>query len=102
MSDYFIKVFPHLWIWIESLFITSPTVFTFFLSTRGCYALEFKGYIHGKSIAGPSVNLTLLPDPNKPVRLSVDFDKNAKFFAGGKFPGLYFLVLGNLFFYLLF
>ncbi|XP_032407356.1 structural maintenance of chromosomes flexible hinge domain-containing protein 1-like [Xiphophorus hellerii] len=52
----------------------------------GCYALEFKGYINGKSIAGPSVNLTLLPDPNKPVRLSVDFDKNAKFFAGGKFP----------------
>uniref|UniRef100_A0A3B5M7F6 Structural maintenance of chromosomes flexible hinge domain containing 1 n=1 Tax=Xiphophorus couchianus TaxID=32473 RepID=A0A3B5M7F6_9TELE len=52
----------------------------------GYYALEFKGYINGKSIAGPSVNLNLLPDPNKPVRLSVDFDKNAKFFAGGKFP----------------
>uniref|UniRef100_A0A3P9NMP1 Structural maintenance of chromosomes flexible hinge domain containing 1 n=1 Tax=Poecilia reticulata TaxID=8081 RepID=A0A3P9NMP1_POERE len=50
------------------------------------YALEFKGSLNGKSIPGPSVNLTLLPDPNKPVRLSVDFDRNVKFSAGGKFP----------------
>uniref|UniRef100_M3ZIZ6 Structural maintenance of chromosomes flexible hinge domain containing 1 n=1 Tax=Xiphophorus maculatus TaxID=8083 RepID=M3ZIZ6_XIPMA len=59
------------------------------------YALEFKGYINGKSIAGPSVNLTLLPDPNKPVRLSVDFDKNGKFFAGGKFPVFSVIVISE-------
>ncbi|XP_014839617.1 PREDICTED: structural maintenance of chromosomes flexible hinge domain-containing protein 1-like isoform X3 [Poecilia mexicana] len=54
--------------------------------SKGNYALEFKGSLNGKSIPGPSVRLTLLPDPNKPVRLSVDFDRNAKFSAGGKFP----------------
>ncbi|XP_014883994.1 structural maintenance of chromosomes flexible hinge domain-containing protein 1-like [Poecilia latipinna] len=54
--------------------------------SKGYYALEFKGSLKGKSIPGPSVNLTLLPDPNKPVRLSVDYEKNGKFCAGGKFP----------------
>ncbi|KAM4719101.1 LOW QUALITY PROTEIN: structural maintenance of chromosomes flexible hinge domain-containing protein 1-like [Anableps anableps] len=54
--------------------------------SKGYYALEFKGSLNGNSIPGPSVNLTLLPDPNKPVELSVNYDINARFSAGGKFP----------------
>lgn len=57
-------------------------------STRGYYQLDFKGLFNGKPIPGPSVNLTVIPDPNKPVSLSVEYDNKAKFPAGGKFPGL--------------
>lgn len=62
-------------------------------STRGYYQLEFKGSFHKKPTPGPSVNLTVIPDPSKPVSLSVEYDTKAKFPAGGKFPGwhLYFL-----------
>lgn len=58
-------------------------------STRGYYQLEFKGSFNKKPIPGPSVNLTVLPDPNKPVSLSVRYDTRAKFPAGDKFPGLH-------------
>ncbi|MED6244780.1 hypothetical protein ATANTOWER_024083, partial [Ataeniobius toweri] len=54
--------------------------------SKGYYVLEFKGSLNGKSIPGPSVNLTLLPDPNKPIRLSVYYDTSARLPAGGKFP----------------
>ncbi|XP_044033095.1 structural maintenance of chromosomes flexible hinge domain-containing protein 1 isoform X2 [Siniperca chuatsi] len=53
---------------------------------KGYYQLEFKGSFNKKPIPGPSVNLTVIPDPNKPVSLSVEYDTNAKFPAGGKFP----------------
>uniref|UniRef100_A0A3B4TXY3 Structural maintenance of chromosomes flexible hinge domain containing 1 n=1 Tax=Seriola dumerili TaxID=41447 RepID=A0A3B4TXY3_SERDU len=55
-------------------------------STRGYYQLEFKGSFNNKPIPGPSVNLTVLPDPNKPVSLSVEYDTTAMFPAGGSFP----------------
>ncbi|KAM4544117.1 structural maintenance of chromosomes flexible hinge domain-containing protein 1-like [Fundulus diaphanus] len=54
--------------------------------SKGHHKLQFKGSLNDKYIPGPSVNLTLLPDPNKPVRLSVDYDTSARFPAGGKFP----------------
>lgn len=57
-------------------------------STRGYYQLMFKGSFNNKPIPGPSVNLTVIPDPNKPVSLSVEYDDKAKLPAGGKFPGL--------------
>ncbi|XP_070783878.1 structural maintenance of chromosomes flexible hinge domain-containing protein 1 [Enoplosus armatus] len=53
---------------------------------KGYYQLEFKGSFNNKPIPGPSVNLTIIPDPNKPVSLLVKYDTNAKFPAGGKFP----------------
>ncbi|XP_039983129.1 structural maintenance of chromosomes flexible hinge domain-containing protein 1 isoform X2 [Xiphias gladius] len=53
---------------------------------KGCYQLEFNGSFNNKPISGPSVNITVLPDPNKPVSLSVDYDTTAKFPAGGTFP----------------
>ncbi|XP_034562664.1 structural maintenance of chromosomes flexible hinge domain-containing protein 1 isoform X2 [Notolabrus celidotus] len=54
--------------------------------TKGYYQLIFKGSFNGNSIPGPSVDITVIPDPEKPVKLVVDFTKSAKFLAGGKFP----------------
>lgn len=61
-------------------------------STRGYYQLTFEGSFNQKPIPGQSVNLTVLPDPSKPVSLSVQYDASARFPAGGTFPGLYFCV----------
>ncbi|XP_026148078.1 structural maintenance of chromosomes flexible hinge domain-containing protein 1 [Mastacembelus armatus] len=52
----------------------------------GYYQLEFKGSFNDKPISGTSLNLNLLPNPNKPVRLSVEYDTKAKLPAGGTFP----------------
>ncbi|KAM7369792.1 hypothetical protein PAMP_011083 [Pampus punctatissimus] len=53
---------------------------------KGNYQLDFKGSFNLKPIPGPSVSLTVIPDSNKPVSLSVDYDTNAMFPAGGVFP----------------
>ncbi|XP_040922027.1 structural maintenance of chromosomes flexible hinge domain-containing protein 1 isoform X2 [Toxotes jaculatrix] len=53
---------------------------------KGNYQLDFQASLNSKPIPGPSVNLTVLPDPNKPVSLSVKYDTAAKFPAGGTFP----------------
>lgn len=57
--------------------------------TRGYYQLVFKGSFNKKPIPGPSVNLIVIPDPTKPVSLSVEYDTSAKCLAGGTFPGLH-------------
>ncbi|RVE58687.1 hypothetical protein OJAV_G00196650, partial [Oryzias javanicus] len=54
--------------------------------SSGFCSLNFKGSLNKKPIRGPSVFLTVIPDPNKPVGLSVEYDKNAKLPAGGTFP----------------
>ncbi|XP_023127166.2 structural maintenance of chromosomes flexible hinge domain-containing protein 1 isoform X1 [Amphiprion ocellaris] len=53
---------------------------------KGCYKLQFTGFFNKKPIPGPSVNLTIIPDRNKPVRLSVEYDSKVRFLAGGIFP----------------
>ncbi|XP_070409212.1 structural maintenance of chromosomes flexible hinge domain-containing protein 1 isoform X2 [Nothobranchius furzeri] len=53
---------------------------------RGYYQLDFKGSFNRKPIPGPSVSFTVIPDPNKPVRLQVDYVHSAKFLAGHTFP----------------
>ncbi|KAM7390298.1 hypothetical protein PAMA_008462 [Pampus argenteus] len=53
---------------------------------KGNYQLDFKGFFNTKPILGPSVSLTVIPDSNKPVKLSVNYDDNATFPAGGVFP----------------
>ncbi|XP_053268634.1 structural maintenance of chromosomes flexible hinge domain-containing protein 1 [Pleuronectes platessa] len=53
---------------------------------RGCYQLDFDGSLNNKHIPGPTVNLTVLPNPNKPVSLTVDYSTAARFPAGGTFP----------------
>uniref|UniRef100_A0A3P9KIQ5 Structural maintenance of chromosomes flexible hinge domain containing 1 n=1 Tax=Oryzias latipes TaxID=8090 RepID=A0A3P9KIQ5_ORYLA len=59
-----------------------------FFVSRGYHQLNFKGSFNNKPIKAPSVSLTVIPDPNKPVKLSVEYNKKAKLFAGGTFPGL--------------
>ncbi|XP_072234898.1 structural maintenance of chromosomes flexible hinge domain-containing protein 1 [Leuresthes tenuis] len=53
---------------------------------KGCYQLQFMSSFNNKAIHGPSVNLTVLSDPTKPVDLSVSYDTTAKCLAGGSFP----------------
>ncbi|XP_034416395.1 structural maintenance of chromosomes flexible hinge domain-containing protein 1 isoform X2 [Cyclopterus lumpus] len=53
---------------------------------KGHYRLEFKGSFNQKPISGPTVNLTVIPDPNKPVSLLVEYSTSAVFPAGGHFP----------------
>lgn len=62
---------------------------------KGYYQLEFKGSFNRKPIRGPSVNLTVNPDPNKPVRLAVEYNTTAKFPAGDKFPVFYVTVVSD-------
>uniref|UniRef100_A0AAZ3NT98 SMC hinge domain-containing protein n=1 Tax=Oncorhynchus tshawytscha TaxID=74940 RepID=A0AAZ3NT98_ONCTS len=52
-------------------------------SPRGEYALEFRGSFNKKPIHGPAVKLTIIPDPNKPVKLVVEYNTNSVFPAGG-------------------
>uniref|UniRef100_A0A667WIP4 Structural maintenance of chromosomes flexible hinge domain containing 1 n=1 Tax=Myripristis murdjan TaxID=586833 RepID=A0A667WIP4_9TELE len=56
---------------------------------KGNYELEFRGSFNKKPIRGPMVKLIVIPDPNKPVSLTVKYDTNAKLPAGGILPGLY-------------
>ncbi|XP_029979044.1 structural maintenance of chromosomes flexible hinge domain-containing protein 1 isoform X2 [Sphaeramia orbicularis] len=53
---------------------------------KGYYQLAFEGSLNSKPLHGPLVNLTVMPDPNKPVSLSVTYDTNAVLPAGGVFP----------------
>lgn len=53
---------------------------------KGYYQLKFETSFKKESIRGPSVNLTVLPDPNKPVRLEVKYDTSVSFIAGNLFP----------------
>uniref|UniRef100_A0A3P8UIT9 Structural maintenance of chromosomes flexible hinge domain containing 1 n=1 Tax=Cynoglossus semilaevis TaxID=244447 RepID=A0A3P8UIT9_CYNSE len=55
-------------------------------STRGPYRLLFRGLFNNKPITGPSVYLTILPNANKAVKLTVKYDTTAKLPAGGIFP----------------
>ncbi|KAJ8376703.1 hypothetical protein SKAU_G00072830 [Synaphobranchus kaupii] len=50
---------------------------------KGEYGIEFKASVNKKGIPGPVVKLKVLPDPNKPVKLSVSYDTNSVFPAGG-------------------
>nr|XP_020444896.1 structural maintenance of chromosomes flexible hinge domain-containing protein 1-like [Monopterus albus] len=54
--------------------------------TKGYHQLDFKSSFNNKPIDGVSVNLTVIPDPKKPVSLSVEYDTKVKFPAGGRFP----------------
>uniref|UniRef100_A0A3Q3ATN9 Structural maintenance of chromosomes flexible hinge domain containing 1 n=1 Tax=Kryptolebias marmoratus TaxID=37003 RepID=A0A3Q3ATN9_KRYMA len=66
-----------------------------FSSTRGYYQLEFRGSFNSKPIPGPSVNLTVIPDPNKPAQLQVNYNTSATFCAGGTFPVFSVMVVSD-------
>ncbi|XP_078396761.1 structural maintenance of chromosomes flexible hinge domain-containing protein 1 [Cetorhinus maximus] len=52
-------------------------------ATRGEYTLQTKAVINKSAVDGPVIRLNVVPDPNKPISLHVDYDKNATFVAGG-------------------
>ncbi|KAL1006860.1 hypothetical protein UPYG_G00078180 [Umbra pygmaea] len=53
---------------------------------KGEYSLEFKGSLNKKPIPGPSVKFIIIPDPNKPVKLVVNYKTDSVFPAGGTMP----------------
>uniref|UniRef100_A0A3Q3ASI0 Structural maintenance of chromosomes flexible hinge domain containing 1 n=1 Tax=Kryptolebias marmoratus TaxID=37003 RepID=A0A3Q3ASI0_KRYMA len=63
--------------------------------TKGYYQLEFRGSFNSKPIPGPSVNLTVIPDPNKPAQLQVNYNTSATFCAGGTFPVFSVMVVSD-------
>uniref|UniRef100_A0A6Q2XFA8 SMC hinge domain-containing protein n=1 Tax=Esox lucius TaxID=8010 RepID=A0A6Q2XFA8_ESOLU len=68
--------------------LSSPdrAVFNPSFSARGEYAVAFRGTFTKNPIHGPSVKLMILPDPNKPVKLVVEYDTHSVFPAGGTLP----------------
>uniref|UniRef100_A0A8C7KKK5 Structural maintenance of chromosomes flexible hinge domain containing 1 n=1 Tax=Oncorhynchus kisutch TaxID=8019 RepID=A0A8C7KKK5_ONCKI len=63
--------------------------FTNVKGTWGFYSIGdidlcwFRGSFNKKPIHGPAVKLTIIPDPNKPVKLVVEYNTNSVFPAGG-------------------
>lgn len=53
---------------------------------KGHYQINFECVFNKEPIVGPSVDLTVLPDPTKPASLHVKYDTRATFTAGGFFP----------------
>ncbi|XP_055466093.1 structural maintenance of chromosomes flexible hinge domain-containing protein 1 [Psammomys obesus] len=52
---------------------------------RGEHTLQVKGVYNKSTIEGPTIKLMILPDPEKPIRLNVKYDKDASFIAGDIF-----------------
>ncbi|XP_036028961.1 structural maintenance of chromosomes flexible hinge domain-containing protein 1 [Onychomys torridus] len=59
-------------------------VFTVF-APRGVHTVQVKGVYNKSTIEGPTIKFMILPDPEKPIRLNVKYDKDASFIAGGIF-----------------
>ncbi|XP_017327848.1 structural maintenance of chromosomes flexible hinge domain-containing protein 1 isoform X1 [Ictalurus punctatus] len=56
-------------------------------ATIGDHELEFRGsFSRNKTISGPVVKLSVMPDPNNPVKLCVEYDSEAILRAGDLFP----------------
>ena len=47
--------------------------------------MQVKAIYNKNTIEGPIIKLMILPDPEKPIRLNVKYDKDASFLAGGIF-----------------
>uniref|UniRef100_A0A671K946 Structural maintenance of chromosomes flexible hinge domain-containing protein 1-like n=1 Tax=Sinocyclocheilus anshuiensis TaxID=1608454 RepID=A0A671K946_9TELE len=56
------------------------------LSPQLKHQLEFRGSFSRNGIPGPVVKLNVIPDPNKPVELSIEYDSAATLCAGDIFP----------------
>nr|XP_044998928.1 structural maintenance of chromosomes flexible hinge domain-containing protein 1 isoform X1 [Jaculus jaculus] len=50
---------------------------------RGEHTMQVKATYNKSTIEGPTIKLMILPDPEKPIRLNVKYDKDASFVAGG-------------------
>ncbi|MBZ3887166.1 Structural maintenance of chromosomes flexible hinge domain-containing protein 1 [Sciurus carolinensis] len=55
------------------------------VAPRGEHIMQVKAVYNKSTIEGPIIKLMILPDPEKPIRLNVKYDKDACFLAGGLF-----------------
>uniref|UniRef100_A0A672P6A9 Structural maintenance of chromosomes flexible hinge domain containing 1 n=1 Tax=Sinocyclocheilus grahami TaxID=75366 RepID=A0A672P6A9_SINGR len=62
---------------------------------KGVHQLQFRGTFGRKGIPGPVVKLNLIPDPNKPVELSIKYDSAASLRAGDIFPVFTVIVISE-------
>uniref|UniRef100_A0A2I2ZYR5 Structural maintenance of chromosomes flexible hinge domain-containing protein 1 n=1 Tax=Gorilla gorilla gorilla TaxID=9595 RepID=A0A2I2ZYR5_GORGO len=69
-------------------------VFSVF-APRGEHTLQVKAIYNKSIIEGPIIKLMILPDPEKPVRLNVKYDKDASFLAGGLFTDFMISVISE-------
>ncbi|XP_060788894.1 structural maintenance of chromosomes flexible hinge domain-containing protein 1 isoform X2 [Neoarius graeffei] len=65
-------------------------------ATAGEHELEFRGsFSRNSTISGPVVKLCVMPDPNNPVKLRVEYDREAILRAGAIFPVFIVTVLSE-------
>ncbi|KAF4110537.1 hypothetical protein G5714_007568 [Onychostoma macrolepis] len=62
---------------------------------KGVHQLAFRGSFGRNGIPGPVVKLNLIPDPNKPVELSIKYDSAASLHAGDIFPVFTVIVISE-------
>lgn len=55
------------------------------VAPRGEHIMQVKAVYNKSTIEGPIIKLMILPDPEKPIRLNVKYDKDACFLAGSLF-----------------
>lgn len=62
---------------------------------KGEHQLEFRGSFGRKAIPGPVVRVNVIPDPNKPVKLCIEYDNTATLCAGDVFPVFTVIVMSE-------
>ncbi|OXB71453.1 UNVERIFIED_CONTAM: hypothetical protein H355_016473, partial [Colinus virginianus] len=62
---------------------------------RGEHTLQLRASYNKIALDCPIITLNVLPDPDRPIRLNVKYDKNASFPAGGTFPDFMVSVLSE-------
>uniref|UniRef100_A0A8C3LX65 Structural maintenance of chromosomes flexible hinge domain-containing protein 1 n=1 Tax=Chrysolophus pictus TaxID=9089 RepID=A0A8C3LX65_CHRPC len=62
---------------------------------RGEHTLQLRASYNKIALECPVITFNVLPDPDKPIRLNVKYDKNASFPAGGTFPDFMVSVLSE-------
>lgn len=62
---------------------------------KGEHELEFRGFFSRNGIPGPVIRLNLIPDPNKPVKLCVEYDSRVTLCAGDVFPDFMVVVMSE-------
>ncbi|XP_015418161.1 PREDICTED: structural maintenance of chromosomes flexible hinge domain-containing protein 1 [Myotis davidii] len=62
---------------------------------RGKHTMQVKAIHNRNTIEGPIIKLMILPDPEKPIRLNVKYDKDTLFLAGGTFTDFMITVISE-------
>ncbi|XP_075389278.1 structural maintenance of chromosomes flexible hinge domain-containing protein 1 [Tenrec ecaudatus] len=69
-------------------------VFSVF-APRGEHSMQIKAIHNKNTIEGPIIKLMILPDPEKPIRLNIKYDKDASFLAGNLFTDFMITVISE-------